>query len=281
MKTSPRIAMRRFLSLIVILVTLPLQATAQRADVATLFDVMRIDEMLAVMSEEGIGFGGDIQRDMFPQNNDPAWMEEVRAIYDPSRLQEIFAEGFGDDPSPAMVGRITAFFQSDLGQRLTEAELVARKEFLKPGLEEAAMQAGLDLRAAGGARLALLTKFVTVNDLVSENVVGGLNSNLAFFRGMNTGGAFGEAIPEEELLRDVWAQEPDLRADTEDWVYGFVLAAYGGFSDDEIKAYIDISASDAGQAFNRHLFAAFDALFDDVSFALGFAAAKYVSGEDI
>jgi hypothetical protein len=118
-------------------------------------------------------------------------------------------------------------------------------------------------------RIDLLTDFIETNDLVERNVSGALNSNFAFYRGLSDGGAFEVEIPEELMLAEVWGQEPELRRDTIEWLYSFQLSAYSGLEDADIEAYTAFSATDAGAALNAALFAAFDTVFNQLSYELG------------
>ena len=75
------------------------------------------------------------------------------------------------------------------------------------------------------------------------------------------------------MLAEVWGQEPAIRADTVQWLLAYQTLAYEDLSDADLQAYIDLSRSDAGQAINASLFAAFDTVFNAISHDLGRAAA--------
>ena len=83
------------------------------------------------------------------------------------------------------------------------------------------------------------------------------------------------------MLADVWEQEVQIRSETEQWVYSFLLLAYQPLSDEDIEAYIQLSETSEGQVLNTALFAAFDTMYSEISHALGLASARYLSGEDI
>ena len=129
-------------------------------------------------------------------------------------------------------------------------------------------------------RLELLEAFNDANSLVDLNVAGALNSNFAFYRGLADGDAFEIDLPEDIMLAEIWGQEPEIREETVLWLYSYQLMAYDELSDADVQAYIDLSESPAGQALNRALFAAFDAMFEAVSYDLGAAAALFVAGEE-
>lgn len=108
-----------------------------------------------------------------------------------------------------------------------------------------------------------------------------MNSNVAFYTGLMAGGAFDEALTQDQIVNDVWDQEADIRATTSEWVYGFLMLAYDPVSVADLETYTKFSASDTGVALNGALFAAFDDMFDAISFALGREAARVMAGQDL
>ena len=123
--------------------------------------------------------------------------------------------------------------------------------------------------------------FVDANELVDSNVVGAMNSNYAFYVGLMDGGAFAQDMTEDSILSDVWSQEPEIRADTIDWVYSYLALAYQPISDDDIAVYTALSKTDEGRALNRAIFGAFDTMYTTISMALGQGAAQFMVGEDL
>jgi hypothetical protein len=93
-------------------------------------------------------------------------------------------------------------------------------------------------------------------------------------------GAFAQPIPEDLMLTEVWGQEAEIRADLTEWLYAYQTLAYDDLEDAQLRAYIDLTATEAGQALNAALFAGFAALFDSISYDLGVAAAHFISGEE-
>ena len=137
------------------------------------------------------------------------------------------------------------------------------------------------MEAEGDARLAAIDRFIAINDLIEFNVAGGLNSHYAFYSALSEAGAFDRALTEEEILADVWSQEEMLREDNGHWLRSYLVLAYDPLTDAELDAYIAFSGSDAGQRLNRVLFATFDAMFVDISRAVGVAAARHLRGEEL
>jgi hypothetical protein len=185
-----------------------------------------------------------------------------------------------DRLTPEMIAELQAFYDSDLGARVAAGELAARQSFLEPGVEEAAGELALSRAAEGHPRAGLLTRFIAVNDLIEHNVSGALNSNFAFYRGLSDGGAFAAEIPEQLMLTEVWGQEAEIRTDLTEWLFAYQTLAYEDLSDAEMQAYIDLTATQAGQVLNAVLFRAFADLFDAISYDLGVAAAHFISGQE-
>ncbi|MFO8127697.1 hypothetical protein [Yoonia sp.] len=120
-----------------------------------------------------------------------------------------------------------------------------------------------------------------MNDLIEANVVGSLNSSYAFYTGLIDGGAMPADVTTETALQNVWSQEPDVRSDTTEWVYSFLLMAYQPLSDAELEAYIAFSRTEAGQDMSGALFSAFDGMFDDISRGLGLASSRFMVSQEL
>lgn len=250
-------------------------------DLRALLDQMGFYQILEVMSAEGIASGPEMEADMFPGRGGAAWAAVVAGIYSADRMARDFEAALPlDRLTPEHIATLRAFYDTDFGARVAAGELAARQSFLEPGVEEAAGELATLRAAEDHPRIALLSEFIRVNDLVELNVSGALNSNFAFYRGLSEGGAFAQPIPEDLMLAEVWGQEGEIRADLTEWLYAYQTLAYEDLEDAELRAYIDLTATEAGQALNAALFAGFAALFDGISHDLGVAAAHFISGEE-
>ncbi len=252
--------------------------------VQQLTSVMQIAQILSVMREEGFDYSKTLEEEMFPGRGGANWSATVDTIYDETAMKSVFdaalaAELAGTDPEAIEV--MQAFFSSDRGQRILTLEIEARRALLDQDTEEAAKLHVEDLAAADDPRLALIREFADANDLIEMNVAGALNANLAFFKGMAAEGGFDVEMTEDEMLQNVWSQEPEIRAETETWLYPYLALAYQPLSDADMQAYLAFSDQAEGKALNAALFAAFNVLFTDISGRLGRAAARQLRGEDI
>lgn len=260
----------------------PMQA-AIPSDIAALSKTLRIGPVMDVMRAEGLQHSVDLSADLLAGQGDAAWRAVVEGIYNTGKMTARFDVALAQ----ALAGEATviadsaAFFDSGLGQSVLDLEIQARLALLDKAAEAAAKAAWQDLAASNPARVDLLNRFAVTNDLVESNVMGALNANLAFYRGLSAAGAFGDPMTEDQMLTEVWAQEADIRNETTDWLYPFLMLSYQPLDDAELQAYIDFSATPSGQKLNAAVFVAFDAVMVDLSRDLGAAAGRLMVGQDI
>jgi len=259
-------------------------AQAQAADAeqsAALFDALGLPEMIEIMREEGLAYGEEIATDLLSTSANAKWTQTVSDIYDVDQMRGGAAAALTQALAGQDIGPMLEFFTSDLGQEVIKLETSARRALLDDDIDAAAKQAAGDALEAETPRVQMVTDFITANDLIDTNVVGAMNANFGFYMGLQDGGAFKGDLTEQQILTDVNDQEPQIRQNTTEWVYGFLMMAYQPLSDDELQAYIDFSKSKPGQALNTAMFAAFDQMFVAISTELGRASAQYMAGQDI
>jgi len=246
-----------------------------------LFVALGMPDILEIMRLEGLEYGQELSLDLLGVPNHAGWAQMVAEIYRTPRLEEVVRGALAEDLAGADVGAMLDFFESDLGAEIIALELSARSAMLAPEVDAMARAALADLIADEDPRLDLLEAFSDANQLVENNVGGAMNSNFAFYVGLSEGGAFGEAFSEEEILRDVWSQEPAIRIETEEWLMSYIALAYQPLTDAELAAYVAFSETEPGQVLNRAIFDAFDAMYGSVSLALGAAAAQFMAGQEL
>lgn len=259
----------------------PASAASQDA-AARIAAALRLPEVFDIMAEEGRDYGRTLEEGMFPGGGGVGWAADVARIYDADRTYATFMDRFAAELADAGTrGAIEAFLAGDLAQKAVGLEVSARRAMLDDAIDEAARRKAEDLAAAGDPQYALVREFIEANDLIESNVAGGLNSARAFYQGLAAGGAFDGGISDDQILSDVWQQEPEIRAETEIWISAMLNVAYAPLSEQELRDYIAFSRSAAGRDLNRALFTAYDAAFLDVSHQLGLAAAKYIAGQTL
>lgn len=256
-------------------------APGEAGQVDALFEALALPEMIGIMRQEGIDYGDQIARDLLPGSPSAEWAASVEAIYDPVRMEEIVRADFAAALEGADVAPILAFFEAEPGATIIDLEVSARRALLDDAVEEASKEAAALAMMDETDRYRLVAEFVEVNDLIETNVVGAMNSNYAFYTGLLAGGAFPAELTEDQILADVWAQEEQIRQNTTEWVFSFLMMAYQPLSDADLQAYIAFSETEAGAALNRAIFAAFDGMFEQVSRALGVAAARQMATQEL
>lgn len=251
--------------------------------VSQLVTTLKITDVIEVMRQEGLRYGESMEQELFAGNGGAGWAGVVELIYDGPTMRARFSEAF----AAALAGRdadlaaMDGFFATDLGQRILSLEIEARRSLMDEAVEDAARAHVDEMLADSAPRMVALQDFSDANDLIELNIAGAMNANLAFFQGLAEVGGLEDGMSEDDMLADVWAQEPDIRDETEDWVLPYLALAYGSLSDDELAEYIAFSKTEPGQELNHALFSAFDKAFSQISRDLGRAAARQMMGEDI
>ncbi|MCA0996423.1 DUF2059 domain-containing protein [Alloyangia pacifica] len=260
-----------------ILPTLSLPGWAGGAE--ELLDALKVDEIVEIMRAEGRDYGSDMAQDLLPAGATAGWEEAVDRLYNADAMEEVVRAGFLESFGDTDAGPLLEFFTSEAGQRVVELELTARRELIDNDVEVAAREAWNAIAGTGDPRAAQLDRFVAANDLLETNVVGALNASFQFYLGLVDGG--GMEMTEPEIVEEVWMQEDTTRYDTEEWLYAYMLTAYGPLPDEELDAYIDVSATPEGKAMNRALFDGFNHMYEEISYGLGLAAAREMRSEEL
>lgn len=260
------------------LLWLPGLALAQSGE--RLSALLRLPEILTIIQDEGLRHGESLDAEMLNGTGGPAWARAVAQIYDVAQMEAELVAQFDTDLSAAQVAEIAEFFESARGQLILQLETTARQAMADPSIEEGARDAAAERRAApGDAQLQAIEGFISVNDLLERNVVGALRATYHFYRGLVAGEVM--QMDEAMMLETVRAQKDEIRADTEGWLYGFLLMAYRPLSVEDIEAYADFSESAVGQAMNAALFAGFDALFDRISYEMGLGVGRARQSQEL
>ncbi|MCF2903888.1 hypothetical protein L0666_02725 [Octadecabacter sp. CECT 8868] len=273
----------RFATLATVLtLALPIMpAMAQDSDTDVLFELLMLPEIIDIMREEGMSYGGTIGADLFAGEPSSDWDNTVANIYNQDVMLGMVREDFEISLSDFDLGPIIDFFGSDQGQMIVGLEVSARRALLDDAVEQASEDAAAIASADDNPRFALVGEFIETNNLIETNVAAALNSNLAFYNGLLDGRAFDGALTEEQILSDVWSQEADIRDSTTKWLYSFLFMAYAPLDDADLQAYIAFSETEAGAQVNRAMFDSFDRLFTGISRSLGRAAANEMTSQEL
>lgn len=256
-----------------------LAATGPRAGPADLWDILRIDDVVEVMSAEGRDYGEFLAEQFFEQGGGPTWDARVAGLYDADRMSAEIRPRFAEMLESVDTVALEQFMASNLGQRIIGSEIEARRTLLDPEAEAAAADSFAVLGEQDPGRVALIGDFIAVNELVEMNVASALTFTYAFNRGLLDGGM--EDMTEEDALRDAWSQEETVREDTVRWLGSQLSVAFAPLTDEEVQAYIALSETEAGEVLNAALFGAFEPTFTRLARGLGEGVARSIVGHDI
>ncbi len=265
---------------IVLALSPPVQAE-DTSQMARLWAALRMDDTLAIMRTEGRDHALASALELTGQEGGEGWQRIVDQIYDPARLRAIVYDGMGTALAGRDMSKIITYYESKIGARVIRLEISARKAYLTPGVEEAAREAW-NWGAKSDPRAGLIRKYVNDGDLIERNVAGALNSNVAFLT------AFAKAAPKDfavlddrAILADVMQEEPQIRLDTTEWLFGYLSMAYAPLSDAALSALVEMSDSPEGRALNAALFHGFDPMYQELARALGQAAGQAQSQQEL
>lgn len=248
------------------------------------WDVMRLDSLAQVMRDEALAEAAGMAATMFPRGGTGQWLDRVAAINDPARIRDLFVDGMARAMAAADADDVQAglgLYRTVLGQRLLQLEAEARLAMQDAKAEAAAREAFVGAVQRRDPRAARIVRLIRAADLIDPNVVGNLNATIAFAKGFNAGGGFPAPPSETEITRNAWAQEPQIRAETEAWLGSYLFLAYGVLGDAELDRYIAHAASPGGQTLSRLMFAGFDAVLAVTSRDMGRAAAAELQGREL
>ena len=244
-----------------------------------LLTTLGMERMIELMRMEGRAYAIELGNEMLPGGYNDNWGTVVARIYDKEAMETSVRRGFANALDGVDLTPLEQFFETPEGATIVNLELSAREAMMDSEIEEAAKEKARAYELAGDDAFVLVDEFVKAGDLLEANVVGALNSNMQFYQGLVDGGAF--KLSEDQILADVWSQEDETRAETRDWLYGFLIMAYMPLEPGQLEAYTELSKTQAGAAMNAALFEGFDGMYADISYTLGLAAARAMQIEEI
>ncbi|MBK4215695.1 DUF2059 domain-containing protein [Paracoccus caeni] len=278
--------LRNFCLCVALLIATPISAQPVSSEdlAARVWQVMEMEQMMPVLRDEALDEADDMAEMLFQRGGTGAWLDQVGAIHDPARMQDLFVTGMQEaipTMDAALIGEALDFYETALGKRIMALEVSARIAFMDEAVEADA-RATYQLAATVDApRVAQIDRLIDGADLIDPNVAGGLNAAIAFSNGFNDGGGYPMPMTEDQILSDAWAQEAQVRQDTIDWLNSYLLMTYAPLSDAELDEFVSFAETGASQALAGLLFAGFDHAYRQTSYELGLAAAGQLGGRDL
>lgn len=272
--------LRTVLAPFALILTFAGAALADRAEeIDALMQVLRVQDTIEIMQEEGALYGGEIARDLIPDVDPALWSGVIEKIYDEAKMHEVLEAGFTTALTDTDLAPIMAYFTTDEVRDILALELSARRAFLDRETEAYAAARWLELSGKDSSLVSQVEELINDSDLVERNVMGTLNADLMFYQGLTEGGAF--ELSEEEILADVWANEEELRRSTREWLQSFLLMSYQPVDAATLEEYAAFWRTEAGQDLNRAIFVAFDQMYEDLAYLLGLAIAEQMQIEEL
>ena len=255
--------------------TLPAWADAR---MTVLADALHLTDVIAILRAEGLAYGRELDSEMLDGKGGAFFGAQVSRIYDRQRMEEKLRRKMEEGMAPDEMEAAIAFFSTPEGQEIVELENIARGLMSAPEVESAALDFYMSLKGSDDPLLARVTRYVAANDLIERNVSSSMTSTVRFYTGLSDGGYYERS--EAEILDDVWADQEEIRADAESWLYGFLLLAYEPLPLVVMDDYVAYSETASGRALNAALFDGFEDIFGDISYALGRAIALNAQGDE-
>lgn len=254
-------------------------SAAQAAPVDDLSKALRLQELAMLMRDEGIADARDIIP-TGPSGRPPqAAVAEIETLFDPDRFRTELQAALAASMSTEELAEAAAFFDSADGAALVELELVARSAIADPEVEAIARSEWAARQGDDDPEIRLLEQFAEVNGLVERNTTTTMTARYHFLLGVAEGA--GRSVDEGHVLSEVWADEARIRTETEAWLMGYLLLAYGPAGERALQAYVDFSATAAGQAVNAALFDGFETAYGRISRGLGLVAGRASMAQDL
>ena len=250
-------------------------------DVAALAQALQLEPIIEVIRLEGLAYGDQLANDLFPGPIPAEWPDLIDAIYDLEQLERRLMANLEAELDGADIAPMITYYTTDPGATIAQLEAEARRARLDADVEQASIESAALAAMEDTPRFQQLESLVAANDVVETNIVAAMNFNYAFYLGLVEGGAMGGDISESQILADVWAQEPMIRSQTNEWVYSFYHLALQPVSDADVDSYIAFAESDAGSTLDQALLNAFEPVFLDISRALGLAAAQMMVVQEL
>lgn len=232
----------------------------------TTLRLIHIDAQMQIARQEGLDHAETLNADMLGGQGGALWHSQVDGIYDVPRMVE-GARAPIEALDTATLERLNLFLGSELGQRISDLELAARTAMMDPDSEEAARRAYAALQGTDDARVKAAQTIIEAGDLVERNVGTALTASLQFYRALVDGGAYD--MTDEEIMTEVWSQEEELRADTEEWLMGYLLLLMQPLDAEERATYVAFMQTPEAGRLNAALFDGFGTVYSDLTYALG------------
>ncbi len=252
---------------------------AGAASVEDLSRALRLEELAVLMRDEGVE---DSRRILprGPSGQVPAGaIAQIETLFAPDAMRHEMERALGEALDTAELDAATIFFESAAGQSLVQLELQARAAIADEDIEPAARSRWAERQDETSDEITHLKRFAEVNGLLDRNTTSSMTARYHFLRGLAEGA--GRRADDAEILSRIWTREAEIRTDTEGWLMGYLLLAYGPAEPRDLAAYVAFSETPAGAAVNAALFDGFAVAYERISYGLGLVAGRAAAAQDL
>ena len=263
-------------------IAVPLWAQpSEEVKIDTLLQALAVPERIEIIREEQLSISNSPEFPELPLGPKALWGMALSAIYDTDLLYEKVRRDFSLAVQQEDIDAMLAFYTSDQGAKIVGLEISARRSFLDDAIEESSKASAAAARMDNTQRYQMIMEFVALNHLIDLSVSEWLNFRHAYMTGLHSGGKFASDITVETLLGNSQEQEIAFRSYVTDHIYALYFLAFQSLSDEELAGYIAFSNTEAAQAMNGALFAAFGLMYDETAQASGLAYSRFVYGQEL
>jgi hypothetical protein len=265
-----------FLSLITFFFLITTGHTEGKVLIERLYSTLRINELLLILSKEGISSG-----EFMAGRQGRLWTERLEEIYSVNKMDKDIRSFFDNVVNLNEIESALVFFETSLGKKITEKEISARLLLRDQQFKSATTINVRRLKIEQPDIFKLYDQLIEENYHLENNISGIMNSNLSFYRGFaSVPNSNRDSLSEDEIVTIVMDDEGRIREEVEQWLINFSSVAYESLSKSDLYRYISLSRSPGGLFLNKVINQSLEAVFESQSFNLGRATAQFIQKDD-
>lgn len=264
--------MRSYLAVLALICLAPpawADALSQR-----MLDAIQAPRLLAQLALEAEQSAQEIDQDFLAGAGGTFMADTVTRLNDPQRLLPRLEAEMIANMARADMEAVVSFLESPLGGQLADLELSAREAMFDPEVDAAVRE-----RVAQTGVPKLVEEIIRDSDLIERNVLDSLLILEQFYLGRRAGGM--TDLSEQAIGAFTAELAGDVRTETGAWLRAFMTLAYSPLSDAELQTYATFWKTEAGQAYDRALFASFKSILLENNFALGQLVGRMQASDEI
>lgn len=203
---------------------------------------------------------------------DPSlWEDQTAQAFTSDQLLLDYAAAVADLPlTQAMVDDATAFYTSDLAQRIQAIETdITRIRIRDEAQYDAALVAFQEIAGTDDPRAAILLRAEEVGQYVDNLVNRTFDEELALLHGLREAGYFQEEMTDDDLRGRVQVDRDAIRPDVEDYYNVYHMMMLDEITVAEFATYLDFLGDDNGRVIADFLADGSDAITWSYRVAVG------------